>query len=182
MTANEPDNQAGSARKTLSADDIKRVLDALDASAWDEAIITVGDVTISVARNGATLPSPSAAAVSPGVPASAASPEPVPASGPGAPATAAPVPATAAPADPSSQLVTSPSVGVFWRAPEPGAPAFVEIGQHVAAGDTLCIIEVMKLMSHVDAPVAGTVTAILAENAVSVEHGAPLFTFVPDED
>lgn len=77
--------------------------------------------------------------------------------------------------------MTSPTVGVFWRAPEPGAPAFVEVGQHVAAGDTLCIVEVMKLMSHVDAPVAGTVTEIHADNAMSVEHGAPLFTLLPDE-
>jgi acetyl-CoA carboxylase biotin carboxyl carrier protein len=176
MAGTDDGNDAASAKSSLGADDIKRVLDALDASDWDEALITVGDVSIAVARNGGTLPT---AGASP-TPAAPTSAPPAPAAAP-APVTAAPAPVTPEPAPTDGLVVTAPSVGVFWRAPEPGAPAFVEVGQHVDAGATLCIVEVMKLMSHVDAPVAGTVTAIHADNAASVEHGAPLFTLVPDE-
>lgn len=172
-------NDAASSKSSLGADDIKRVLDALDASDWDEALITVGDVSIAVARNGGTLPTAGAAPVPAAVPAAVPT-----AAAPVAPASpAAPAPPAPAAPEPAAEglVVTAPSVGVFWRAPEPSAPPFVEVGQHVAAGSTLCIVEVMKLMSHVDAPVAGTVTAIHADNAASVEHGAPLFTLVPDE-
>lgn len=171
---------------TLDADDIRRVLEALDASDWDEALITVGDVRIAVARNGGSLPQDGATLLSVST-ATAAVPAPVEVSAPAVPAPPAPPTAVSTPAptpadEPASrgQLVTAPSVGVFWRAPEPGAPPFVEVGGHVYAGDTLCIVEVMKLMSHVDAPVAGTVTEVHVENAQSVEHGAPLFTIVPD--
>jgi acetyl-CoA carboxylase biotin carboxyl carrier protein len=153
----------------LSPADIRRVLDALDASSWDEALITIGEVTIAVARNGGTLPG---------------APAPTPAAAPvAAPDVAVPVAATPAPpaATGRTEVVTAPTVGVFWRALEPGAKPYVEVGQRVAVGDTLCIVEVMKLMSHVDAPVAGTVTEIHVDNAVSVEHGAPLFTIALDE-
>ncbi|MCW3019493.1 MAG: acetyl-CoA carboxylase biotin carboxyl carrier protein subunit, partial [Solirubrobacterales bacterium] len=76
-------------------------------------------------------------------------------------------------------LATSPSIGVFWRSPEPGAPPFVELGATVGPGDTLCIVEVMKLMQQVVAEVAGTVTRVHAENGGEVEFGSPLFTIVP---
>ncbi|MCU1537861.1 MAG: acetyl-CoA carboxylase, biotin carboxyl carrier protein [Humibacillus sp.] len=163
----------------LDANDIKRVLDALDRSDWDEALITVGDVSIAVARNGGTLPSSSRAAAAP-APAAIVTAAPVAA--PAAPETPE-APAAPAPTAPVSggRIITAPSVGVFWRAPEPGAAPFVEVGQHVSAGDTLCIVEVMKLMSHVDAPVGGTIVEVHVDNAISVEHGAPLFTLVPDE-
>jgi acetyl-CoA carboxylase biotin carboxyl carrier protein len=71
-------------------------------------------------------------------------------------------------------VVESPSVGLFWRAPSPGAPPFVEVGAAVAEGDTLAIVEVMKLMNHVVAPVAGVVKAIAPENGEAVEYGQPL--------
>jgi acetyl-CoA carboxylase biotin carboxyl carrier protein len=172
-------NDAVPDKSTLDAEDIKRVLNALDASVWDEAVITVGDVTIAVARNGGALPNVAgpvapAAAPAPVAPAAAVA-APAPAVSPAPTVTPAVTPVAA------GEVVTSPTVGVFWRAPEPGAPPFVEVGQHVSAGDTLCIVEVMKLMSHVDAPVTGTVTKIHVDNAVSVEHGAPLFTITPDE-
>lgn len=171
----------------LSADDIRRVLEALDASEWDEALITVGDVQIAVSRNGGTLPGVTPPAAPPTANPTAASTGSTPA--PVAPAASAPAAATATPVAPPSapgaavaegRTVESPSVGVFWRAPEPGAPPFVEVGTRVAVGDTLGIVEVMKLMSHVDAPVAGRVVAVHAENAQSVEHGAVLFTIAPD--
>ncbi len=76
--------------------------------------------------------------------------------------------------------VESPSVGLFWRSPSPGAPPFVEVGQAVAAGDTVAIVEVMKLMNHVAAPVDGVVTAILVENGASVEYGQTIVIVDPE--
>jgi acetyl-CoA carboxylase biotin carboxyl carrier protein len=71
-------------------------------------------------------------------------------------------------------------VGLFWRAPSPGAPPFVEVGARVAAGETVAIVEVMKLMNHVVAAAPGTVQAVLAENGARVEYGQPLFTIDPE--
>jgi acetyl-CoA carboxylase biotin carboxyl carrier protein len=71
-------------------------------------------------------------------------------------------------------VIESPSVGLFWRAPSPGAPPFVEVGSAVTEGDTLAIVEVMKLMNHVTAPAAGVVKAILPANGESVVLGQPL--------
>jgi acetyl-CoA carboxylase biotin carboxyl carrier protein len=82
-------------------------------------------------------------------------------------------------ADGPIETVESPTIGLFWRSPKPGAPPFVSVGDTVAAGDTVCIIEVMKLMTHVTAPVAGTVTAILIENGAMVEHGTALVLIEP---
>lgn len=76
--------------------------------------------------------------------------------------------------------VESPSVGLFWRSPSPGAPPFVEVGQQVSAGDTVAIVEVMKLMNHVAAPVDGVVTAILVENGASVEYGQTIVIVDPE--
>ena len=92
---------------------------------------------------------------------------------PAAPATAAPVEAAAAPA-PSANAVKSPMVGTVYLAPEPGAPAFVSVGKTVAAGDTLLIVEAMKVMNPILAPSAGTVKAILVESGQPVEFDQPL--------
>jgi acetyl-CoA carboxylase biotin carboxyl carrier protein len=72
-------------------------------------------------------------------------------------------------------VVKSPMVGTFYRTPSPGAKSFVEVGQSVKAGDTLCIIEAMKLMNEIESDVAGVVKAILIENGQPVEYGEPLF-------
>jgi biotin carboxyl carrier protein len=77
-------------------------------------------------------------------------------------------------------VIESPSVGLFWRAPAPGAPPFVDLGQHVAAGDTLAIVEVMKLMNHVASPVAGIVKAILADDGSTVEYRQPILVVDPE--
>ena len=74
-----------------------------------------------------------------------------------------------------SKAQKSPMVGTFYRAPGPNATSFVEVGQSVNAGDTLCIIEAMKLMNEIEAEKAGVVTAILVENGQPVEYGEPLF-------
>lgn len=138
--------------------EIRAILDALESSDWDSATVTVDGVTISVSRNGVTP----------------AGPAPVD------PALAGPAPAGPAP-EPvvGGHVIRAPSVGVFWRSPRPGLPPFVEVGQTVAAGDTVCIVEMMKLMNNVAADVSGVVTAIHAENAEQVEYSTPLLTIAP---
>ena len=92
-----------------------------------------------------------------------------------APAPAAAPAAAPAVAEQTGHVVKSPMVGTFYRSSAPGAPAFVEVGQSIKQGDTLCIIEAMKLLNEIDADVAGTVTKILVENGQPVEFGQPLF-------
>jgi len=93
----------------------------------------------------------------------------------------APTPAPVAPAEPAAppapegHTVKSPMVGTFYRSASPGAKPFVEIGDTVAQGDTLCIVEAMKLMNEIEADQAGTLKAVLVENGQAVEFGQPLF-------
>jgi acetyl-CoA carboxylase biotin carboxyl carrier protein len=120
-------------------------------------------------------------------PTSAVTPRAAPGSAPTAAPPAAPGAVPPAPdgsAEPrppavTGHRVTAPSVGLFWRSPKPGAPPFVEVGDEVGPDDTVCIVEVMKLMNHVRAGVAGTVLAVHPENGQMVEHGDPLFTVEP---
>jgi acetyl-CoA carboxylase biotin carboxyl carrier protein len=104
---------------------------------------------------------------------------------------AAPGAATALPAQPtvdgrptaeeqSGHLITSPFVGTFYRSPNPDSPFYVEVGDHVARGQVLCIVEAMKLMNEIEADLAGTVAACLVENNGPVEYGQPLFRITPD--
>ncbi len=88
-------------------------------------------------------------------------------------ATVAPVPA--APQEPAGHTLKSPMVGTFYRSPSPGASPFVEIGQAVTKGQTLCIIEAMKLLNEIESDTAGVVKAVVAENGQPVEYGQPLF-------
>jgi acetyl-CoA carboxylase biotin carboxyl carrier protein len=90
-----------------------------------------------------------------------------------APAQAASAPAVAA--EPTGHVVKSPMVGTFYRSSSPGAPAFVDVGSTVKEGDTLCIIEAMKLLNEIDADISGTITKVLVENGQPVEFGQPLF-------
>lgn len=99
-----------------------------------------------------------------------------------APVAAAPAPAAAAPAAEAEEpeqkpghIVTSPFVGTFYRAPSPEAPPFVDLGQTVQKGQTLCIVEAMKLMNEIEAEVSGKVAEIFVENGEPVEFGEPLF-------
>ena len=97
-----------------------------------------------------------------------------------APQVAAPAPAAAVPAEivvpiDEGHAVKSPMVGTFYRSASPGAAPFVEIGDTVAQGDTLCIVEAMKLMNEIEADANGTIKAVLAENGQPVEFGQPLF-------
>jgi acetyl-CoA carboxylase biotin carboxyl carrier protein len=95
-----------------------------------------------------------------------------------APPQAAPAPVVAAPAaaaEPTGHIVKSPMVGTFYRSSAPGSAPFVEIGSAVKLGDTICIIEAMKLLNEIDADAAGVITQILVENGQPVEFGQPLF-------
>jgi acetyl-CoA carboxylase biotin carboxyl carrier protein len=174
----------GSTPESLSSEDIGHILAALDRSSWDQAEIVVGDVRIAVGRGdlvAAVLQATPAPRVAP---ASQATPDPQAAPTPPR-ATAAPQRAPAPPdasaqAEPGDHVVAAPSVGVFWRAPSPGAPPFVEVGARVEAGDTIGIVEVMKLMNNVASEVSGTVTAVLVENATHVEYGTPLVSIKQD--
>ena len=93
---------------------------------------------------------------------------------------AAAVEAAAAPAaapveeEPSGNVVTAPMVGTLYRAPSPEAPPFVDVGQHVNVGDTICIIEAMKILNQIEAEVSGTVKSILVENGQPVEFDQPI--------
>jgi acetyl-CoA carboxylase biotin carboxyl carrier protein len=185
----------------MSPDAIRALLDAFERSDWREMVVEVGEDRLHVSRDQLTELAPAAPAVAPAGPAagSAAAPAgPVAAGDPPLPpvakASSATVPPTAPPADDGAPAadaaagdtfakgtrVESPSVGLFWRSPSPGAPPFVEVGGRVSAGDTVAIVEVMKLMNHVAAPVDGVVTAILVENGASVEYGQTIVIVDPE--
>ena len=96
-----------------------------------------------------------------------------------APVAAAPVaaaaPATAAAAAVEGHVVKSPMVGTFYRASSPGAKAFVDVGSQVKEGDTICIVEAMKILNEIEADKSGTIVRVLGENGQAVEYGQPLF-------
>lgn len=92
-----------------------------------------------------------------------------------APVASAPAAAPEAPAAPAGHAVKSPMVGTFYRASAPGAKSFVEIGSVIKEGETICIIEAMKILNEIEADKSGTVTRILSENGQAVEYGQPLF-------
>ena len=143
---------------------LKKLIDLVEESGIAEIEVTEGEEKVRITRSLAA-PQPVYATA----PAMAAAP---------APAAAAPVAAEGAPAAPErdlSKAQTSPMVGTFYRAPGPNAPVFVEVGQSVNAGDTLCIIEAMKLMNEIEAERSGVVKEILVENGQPVEFGEPLF-------
>jgi acetyl-CoA carboxylase biotin carboxyl carrier protein len=92
-----------------------------------------------------------------------------------APAAAAPAEVPAAPETPAHHVVKSPMVGTFYRSASPGAKPFVEVGSTIKEGETLCIVEAMKILNEIEADKSGTVTNILCANGQAVEYGQPLF-------
>jgi acetyl-CoA carboxylase biotin carboxyl carrier protein len=145
---------------------LKTLIDLVAESGIAELEVTEGDDKVRIAK---FSPAP-AAASNPLPPTSGVSTTPDPAAAP-APAPVAPAPAVA----PSGHLVKSPMVGTFYRSPSPGSASFVELGQTVKPGDTLCIIEAMKLLNEIEAEVGGVVKEILVDNGQPVEYGQPLF-------
>ena len=144
---------------------VKKLIELLEESNINELEITEGEESVRISR---------------GVPMTAYAPPTL------APAPAMAVPIAAAPAPlaaPTSaelvgHVVRSPMVGSFYGAPAPGSPAFVSVGQKVASGDVLCIIEAMKMMNQIEADKDGTIGAILIEDGEPVEFDQPMFTII----
>lgn len=141
---------------------IKKLIELLDESGVAEIEIKEGEESVRISRQQHTLAAPQQQVF--------AAPAPV-----AAPAAAPAEEAPAAEAEISGHKITSPMVGTFYRAASPGANAFTEVGQTVSEGDTLCIIEAMKILNQIEADKSGTVKAILVENGQPVEFGQPLF-------
>jgi len=139
---------------------VKKLIELLEESQIAEIEIHEGEESVRICRLQAAAPVAAA-------PVAVAAPAPVVA--------AATVAAPAEPAKPEGHTVTSPMVGTFYEASSPGAKPFVEIGQQVNVGDTLCIIEAMKMLNQIEADKAGTVSARLVENGQPVEFGQSLF-------
>jgi acetyl-CoA carboxylase biotin carboxyl carrier protein len=147
---------------------LKTLIDLVQNSGISELEISEGEEKIRIAKHG-NAAAATATTVMMGAPM-------MPAVAPAAiPAAAATDAAAAAPAEPDGHQLKAPMVGTFYRASSPGASAFVEIGQTVKQGDTLCIIEAMKLMNEIEADASGTIKAILVENGQPVEYNQPLF-------
>ena len=140
---------------------LKKLIDLVQESGISELEVTEGEEKVRIAKH-----LPVAAA-----PQSYMIPQAAPMLAPATAATAAP----AAEAEPDGHAVKAPMVGTFYRSSSPGAEPFVEIGQTVKQGDTLCIIEAMKLLNEIEADASGVVKAILVENGQPVEFGEPLF-------
>jgi len=158
---------------------LRGLISALDESAIDSLEISRGGTRIRLSKTpapGAPAPHAAPAAAAPSAPAAPVAAPPAPSAAPAA--EAAPAPAAA----PKSGLieVKSPMVGTFYRAPSPEAPAYVEVGSRVSKGQTLCILEAMKLMNELEADISGTIREICVENAEPVEYGQVLFRIEPD--
>ena len=146
---------------------LKKLIDLVQESGIAELEITEGEEKVKIVKGGAVMvaAAPMMAAPAPAAPVAA-----LPAAVPGAAAAA-----TEPPAAQEGHVVKAPMVGTFYRSPSPDAKAFVEVGQAVKEGDTICIIEAMKLMNEIEADASGSVKAILVENGQPVEYGQPLF-------
>lgn len=147
---------------------LKTLIDLVSESGISELEVTEGEGKVRIVKNAPPVYVQPAAA-------QYAAPVGMPLAAPGTPAGEAAAPAAAAPALPQGHVVTSPMVGTFYRAPSPGADPFVQVGDTVKEGQTLCIIEAMKLLNEIESDVAGVVKEILVENGQAVEYGQPLF-------
>jgi len=144
---------------------VKKLIELLEETGVAEIEIKEGEESVRISRM------PTGMSMAPVVHASAPVAAPVSAPAP------APV-AAAAPAKPEGHVVSSPMVGTWYSSPAPDAPVFVKVGQTVKVGDTLCIIEAMKIMNPIEADRAGTIVAILVENGHPVEFEQPLFIII----
>jgi acetyl-CoA carboxylase biotin carboxyl carrier protein len=140
---------------------LKKLIDLVQESGIAELEITEGEEKVKIVKGG-------------GVDVTQA--PPAPAARPAAEAPpAAPAPATEPPAGQEGHVVKAPMVGTFYRSPSPDAKSYVEVGQPIKEGQTICIIEAMKLMNEIECDATGVVKAILVENGQPVEYGQPLF-------
>ena len=141
---------------------LKTLIDLVSESNVSELEITEAEGKVRIVKSGATVVHQYAGAA----PAAAA---------PAAAPVAAAVAELPAPVQPTGHTVKSPMVGTFYRASSPGAKAFVEVGSVVKEGETICIIEAMKILNEIEADKSGTINRILGENGQAVEYGQPLF-------
>lgn len=146
---------------------LKTLIDLVSESNVSELEITEAEGKVRIVKGGGAVVQQFVAA-----PVQAA---PVAAAAAAAPAAAAPVAELPAPAAVTGHQVKSPMVGTFYRSASPGAKPFIEVGAQVKEGDTLCIIEAMKILNEIEADKSGTVTRILADNGQAVEYGQALF-------
>jgi acetyl-CoA carboxylase biotin carboxyl carrier protein len=138
---------------------LKKLIDLVQESGISELEVTEGEEKVKIVKSGAVAAGYAPPAFAP-APSQAAPP--------------APEPVVAVPAEIPGHLVKSPMVGTFYRSPSPGAKPFVEVGDAVKSGDTICIIEAMKLLNEIECDKDGVVKAILVENGQPVEYGEPL--------
>ena len=144
---------------------LKKLIDLVQESGIAELEITEGEEKVKIVKGGAAPAVGTAMSAAPDMPAAKEA----------NPATPAAATAQEPEAAPEGQLVKAPMVGTLYRSPSPDAKPFVEVGQAVKKGDTVCIIEAMKLMNEIETDVSGIVKAILVENGQPVEYGQPLF-------
>lgn len=142
---------------------IKKLIELVEESGIAELEISEGEESVRISRHGAAPVH---------APIQYAAPAPVAAPAPAAPVAAAEV--EAAPAVPAGHQVLSPMVGTFYRSPSPESKSFIEVGQSVSAGETICIVEAMKMMNQIEADKSGVITAILVEDGQTVEFDQPL--------
>ena len=142
---------------------VKKLIELLEESGIAEIEIHEGEESVRISRNSASVAAPAPAAIAAPVVAAPVAP------------TAAPVVAAPAEETIEGHVLNSPMVGSFYRSPSPGAASFVDVGSKVNVGDTLCIIEAMKLLNQIEADKSGTIKAILVENGQPVEYNQPLF-------
>jgi len=140
---------------------VKKLIELLDESGIAEIEIKEGEESVRISRYPANVPAPAMLA-------------PMPAPVAAAPAITAAPPAAAEPEE-DGHCITTPMVGTYYSAPSPGSPDFVQIGDRVNEGDTLCIIEAMKMMNQIEADVSGTIKSIRVQNGEPVEYGQILF-------
>ncbi len=134
---------------------LKALIELVQSSGISELEITEGEERVRINRTGTPIAAPGMMMTQP--------------------MAAVAAPAVAAEVVEEGHIVKSPMVGTFYRSPSPGSPAFIEVGQSVSDGQTLCIIEAMKLLNEIESDAAGVVKKILVENGQPVEYGQPLF-------
>ncbi len=151
---------------------IKTLIELVEESGISELEVKEGEESVRISRQpiGVAMPAQYYAPQQLAAPAPAAAPAAAP---------TAPAPAAPAPKADNRHILKSPMVGTFYRSPSPGAKSFVEVGQTVKAGQTLCIIEAMKMLNQIEADRAGVVVEVLADNEKPVEFDQPLFAIDP---
>ena len=167
----------------MQVDEIRRLVKLVEESAIDELEVRRWWTVVRILKRGTNhkgdTPQVVVTAAAPAAPAAPPPPEAPPSRAPEpAPAAAAPAKAEAA-AEEGLVAIRSPMVGTFYRAPNPTAPAYVEVGTRVEVGRVVCIVEAMKLMNEIEAETAGTIERILIQNGQPVEFNQPLFLIRP---